>query len=170
LDLVVGVLDLGIDLDLWPWIWLGIAVVFAIVELTVLAGTFVLLPFAVSAFLAAIIGFYDVAIEIQWAVFLGGGCIMWVLLYRYVKRFADQHDLPPGVGADRLIGLTGIVTATIDPDDTVRSGRVSVLGETWGALSANEQPIAERAKVRVVRMDGTRIVVEPLSAEGTESS
>ena len=167
---MAGVLDLGIDLDLWPWVWLGIAVVFAIVELTVLAGTFVLLPFAVSAFLAAILGFYDVAIEIQWAVFLGGGCLIWVLLYRYVKRFVDAHDLPPGVGADRLIGLTGIVTMAIDPDDTARRGRVSVQGETWGALSANEQPIAERAKVKVVRMDGTRIVVEPLPVEGTETS
>ena len=48
-------LDLGIDLNLWPWIWLGIAVFFALIELTVLAGSFVLLPFAVSALAAAIL-------------------------------------------------------------------------------------------------------------------
>ena len=60
-------LDLGIDLNLWPWVWLGVGVFFAVIELTVLAGSFVLLPFAISAFAAALLGFYDVAIEIQWA-------------------------------------------------------------------------------------------------------
>ena len=66
-------LDLGIDLNLWPWVWLGVAVFFAVIELTVLAGSFVLLPFAVSALAAALLGFYDVAIEIQWLVFVVGG-------------------------------------------------------------------------------------------------
>ena len=94
-------LDLGIDLNLWPWIWLGIAVFFAIIELTVLAGSFVLLPFAVSALAAALLGFYDVAIEIQWFVFVVGGGVLWVLLYRYAKKFAGNSELQPGVGADR---------------------------------------------------------------------
>ena len=105
-------LDLGIDLNLWPWIWLGIAVFFALIELTVLAGSFVLLPFAVSALAAALLGFYDVAIEIQWLVFAGGGALLWILLYRYARNFAGNNELEPGVGADRLIGLTGIVTST----------------------------------------------------------
>jgi hypothetical protein len=66
-------LDLGIDLDVWPWMWLGFGVVFALIELILLPGSFVILPFAVSAFAASIIGFYDFSIEIQWAVFLIGG-------------------------------------------------------------------------------------------------
>ena len=89
-------LDLGIDLNLWPWVWLGIAVFFALIELTVLAGSFVLLPFAVSALGAALLGFYDVAIEIQWLVFLGGGGLLWVALYRYAKAFAGNNELEPG--------------------------------------------------------------------------
>ena len=133
-------LDLGIDLNLWPWIWLGVAVFFALIELTVLAGSFVLLPFAVSALAAALLGFYDVAIEIQWFVFVVGGGLLWVLLYRYAKNFAGNSELEPGVGADRLVGLTGIVTTAIDPDDTDRRGRVTAHGEVWGATSENGQP------------------------------
>ena len=56
-------LDLGVDLEVWPWIWLVIAVGFALIELTVLGGSFVLLPFAVSAFVAAILAYYDVAVR-----------------------------------------------------------------------------------------------------------
>ena len=85
-------LDLGIDLDFWPWVWLAIAVVFAIIELTVLAGSFVLLPFAVSAFAAALIGFYDVPIEIQWLVFVGGGALLWICLL-YTSDAADDSVL-----------------------------------------------------------------------------
>ncbi len=157
---VEGVLDLGIDLNFWPWVWLGIAIFFALIELTVLAGSFVLLPFAVSALGAALLGFYDVAIEIQWLVFLGGGAVIWVLLFRYAKRFAGDNELQPGVGADRLIGLTGIVTTTIDPDDTDRRGRVTAHGEVWGATSESGEPLAQGTHVRIVAVTGTKVIVQ----------
>ena len=155
-------LDLGIDLNAWPWVWLGVAVFFAIIELTVLAGSFVLLPFSVSAFAAALLGFYDVAIELQWLMFLGGGSVLWVVLYRYVKRFAGENEMAPGVGADRVVGLMAIVTSTIDPDDTSRRGRVSIDGEVWGALSEFNSPLPAGAKTRVTAVNGTRVVVRPI--------
>jgi membrane protein implicated in regulation of membrane protease activity len=163
------VLDLGIDLNLWPWIWLGVAVFFAIIELTVLAGSFVLLPFAVSALAAALLGFYDVAIEIQWLVFVGGGAVIWVLLYRYAKRFAGDNELQPGVGADRLIGLSGIVTTAIDPDDTDRRGRVTAHGEVWGATSQNGSPLALGTHVRIVAVSGTKVIVESTEVDAPPS-
>jgi membrane protein implicated in regulation of membrane protease activity len=159
---MTAVLDLGIDLDVWPWVWLGIAAVFALVELTALAGTFVLLPFAVSAFLASIAGFYDAPVEAQWAIFLIGGAVMWLLFWRYLKHFVDEHTMPQGVGADRLVGATAIVTAPIVPDDTERRGRVKVLGEEWGALTGGDRTLPAGAKVRVTSMNGTRVVVEAL--------
>jgi membrane protein implicated in regulation of membrane protease activity len=154
------VLDLGIDLNLWPWIWLGIAVFFAVIELTVLAGSFVLLPFAISALAAALLGFYEVAIEIQWLVFAGGGALLWILLYRYAKNFVGDSELAPGVGADRLVGLTGIVTTPIDPDDTERRGRVTAHGEVWGATSHDGTALAAGTHVRIVAVSGTKVVVE----------
>src|SRR5688572_27428993 len=110
-------LDLGVDLDVWPWIWLVIAVGFALIELTVLGGSFVLLPFAVSAFVAAILAYYDVAIEIQWFVFLLGGGLLFVVMARWARGFLRENVLPRGVGADRLVGQMGIVTVDIEPDD-----------------------------------------------------
>ncbi len=156
-------LDLGIDLDVWPWVWLGIAVVFAIAELTLLAGSFVLLPFAVSAFAASLLGFYDVPVEIQWAVFIVGGGVLWVLLYRYAKRFAGDNELAPGVGAERLVGLTAIITHDVDPNDTERRGRASIDGETWGVVAEPGQRFPKGSKVRVTGVAGTRVTVAPLS-------
>jgi membrane protein implicated in regulation of membrane protease activity len=158
-----GVLDLGIDLDVWPWIWLALAVVFALVELTFLGGTFVLLPFAVSAFVAAILAFYEVPIEVQWATFVLGGTLIFFLLYRWVRGFLDQNELPGGVGAGRLVGLPGVVTVDIEPDDTDRRGRVSVGAEVWGALSKDHTRVPAGTRVRIAAVVGTRVVVEPIA-------
>ena len=157
-------LDLGLDLDVWPWVWLGIAVVFAVIELTVLAGSFVLLPFSISAFAASLLGFYGVAVEIQWFVFAVGGGVLWIILYRYARAFAGDNDTAPGVGADRLVGLTGIVTVAIDPDDTDRRGRVTTHGEIWGAISASGTTLPLGTRVRILEVSGTKVIVEPTDA------
>jgi len=161
------VLDLGIDLNVWPWIWLGIAVFFAIVELTVLAGSFVLLPFSVSAFVAALLGFYNVPIELQWLAFVGGGAVLWVVAYRYAKRFGGENELEPGVGADRIVGLEGIVTTTIDPDDSDRRGRVTAHGEIWGAISSDRSVLPVGTHVRIVAVNGTKVTVQPLDSSAS---
>lgn len=155
-------LDLGIDLDVWPWVWLTLAVVFALVELIFVGGSFVLLPFAASAFLAAILGFYDAPIELQWFVFVFGGGALFAVLYRWARQFHDEHQLPPGVGADRLVGLTGTVTTEIVTGDAQRRGRVTVHGEVWGASTHDDRSIPLGAKIRVIAMQGSRLIVEPI--------
>jgi membrane protein implicated in regulation of membrane protease activity len=155
------VLDLGIDLNVWPWIWLATAVVFALVELIFVGGSFIILPWAISAFIAALMGFYDAPIESQWAVFVFGGAACFAVLFRWAQGVTNDTVPTPGVGAGRVLGLTGIVTIAIDPDDTDRKGRVTLSGEVWGALAAGGDGIAVGTRVKVLSVQGTRIVVEP---------
>jgi membrane protein implicated in regulation of membrane protease activity len=162
--MLAAALDLGIDLDVWPWIWLGTAVVFALVELILVGGSFIVLPWAASAFIAAILAFYDVGVEVQWAVFVFGGALIFALLFRWAQRFMKENTMAPGVGADRLVGLTAIVTAPVVPDDTARGGRVAIDGEVWG-VAETDQAFAVGSKVRVVAMKGTRVVVTSFDAE-----
>ena len=152
-------LDLGIDLDVWPWIWLGTAVIFALVELMLVGGSFIILPWAASAFVTAILAFYDVPIEVQWSVFVFGGGALFALMYRWAQKFAKTQVMEPGVGAGRLVGLMGIVTSEISPDDTDRKGRVSIAGETWGALAEGDGGISAGSRVKVLEVKGTRVVV-----------
>ena len=165
-----GPLDLGIDIDVWPWVWLGTALLFALVELVFVGGTFILLPWAASAFIAAILAFYDVPIEAQWAVFVVGGALLFFALYRWARKFVNDAPSTPGVGAERLVGLTGIVVAAIQVDDIDRRGRVRIGSEEWGAISDADLVIGEGAKVRVLDMRGTRVVVEPVIAPASESA
>jgi membrane protein implicated in regulation of membrane protease activity len=165
-----AVLDLGIDLQVWPWIWLGIAIVFALIELTIIGGSFIILPWAVSAFITAILAFYDVAIEIQWAVFVFGGALMFAGFYQWAQRFMRENNIAPGVGADRLVGLTAIVTTPIVAGDSGRRGRVTVDGEVWGAVTDGDYAISEGSRVRILSMRGTRVVVVPVAPEPPQSS
>jgi len=157
-----GLLDLGIDLNVWPWVWLVVAVLFALIELTLLAGSFVLLPFAVSAFVTSILAFYDVPVEIQWIVFLLGGAALFGAALVRLRSFVGENDTPPGVGADRLVGMTGIVTETISHEDASRHGRVNVAGEIWGALANGPHAIEPGTHVRITMVQGTRAIVEPV--------
>ena len=83
--------------------------------------------------------------------------------YRWAQRFVRENDLPtPGVGADRLVGLTGIVT---DGHRTRRhrpQGRVRGRGRGVGRAGRRRRRHPAGQRVTVLAMKGTRVVVEPL--------
>ncbi len=160
---------IGIDLAVWSWAWLAAAVVLALVELAVAGGTFIILPWAVSAFVASILAFAGVSLVIQWAVFVLGGAIAFIIMFRWVRKASTGHGTPPGVGADRLVDMTGIVTVEVDPADTTRAGRVSVDGEVWGVADPQERlPVGTSVVVTAIR--GTRVVVDPAPTSPTTES
>ena len=62
--------------------------------------------------------------------------------------------------ADRVLGQTARVTESID--NAVPTGAVYVGGMTWTARSESGQPIPRNAQVKIVRMEGVRLFVEPV--------
>lgn len=154
-------LDLGISLDIWPWVWLVVAVAFVLVELTVLGGSFMVLPFGVSAFVSSLLAFSDVSAAVQWAVFLLGGAALFLLFWRYQALVQRGNVLPPGVGAVRLVGLTGVVTRTIDPTHPEQRGAIDVEGDTWSAVTEGDQALPAGTAVRITDVEGTHVKVEP---------
>jgi membrane protein implicated in regulation of membrane protease activity len=61
--------------------------------------------------------------------------------------------------ADRVLGGTARVTEQIN--NTVPTGAVYIDGKTWSARSTDETVIPVGQLVRVVRMEGVRLFVEP---------
>lgn len=123
-------LDLGLSLDVWPWLWLVAAVGFALIELTALGGSFILLPFSVSAFVAMLLAFADAPLGAQWAVFAFGGAVLFGVFWRYQSLVQRGSALPVGVGAVRLVGQVGRVVRAIDPSDPEHPGEVVIDGES----------------------------------------
>ena len=131
--------------------WLGVALIAAIVEVSVPHFGFAFVGVgAVAASIAAYFG-YDVPTQFAGIVVVLIASLA-LLRSRLVGLFGRATGVPSRTAT--LVGHHGIVTHGIDR--TVGTGRVNVGGEDWAARSAD--PIAAGEKVRVVGADG--IVLE----------
>ena len=145
--------------ETWRWIWLVAAVVFAVGEVAV-AGSFFLLPFALGATAAAVLGFADLSVGIEWVAFVGVSAATVAALRPVAKRL-DRRTPPSGIGANRWVGRQGVVLRDI-PAGHGATGLIRLEREEWRAESLLGVPIREGSTVLVSRVDGTRLVVVPL--------
>lgn len=140
----------------WRWIWLGAAVLFGFGEMAT-PGAFFLAPFAIGAVVASALAFADVDLAIEWGAFVGVSVAAFAAL-RPLARRLDRHGGSDGVGSRRLIGRSGIVLEEIAPDQL---GLVRVDQEEWRADTTDRSSIAHGAPVKIVAVEGTRVIVVP---------
>lgn len=142
------------DNEVWRWLWTIFAIVMGIGE--IFTAGFFLLPFAIGAAAAAILAWANVAILAQWLVFFGVSILSLVFLRRFISR-QDEEDQPK-VGANRWIGVQGVVLEDINPHSG--AGMVRVATEEWRATSG--LPITKDTRIIVTDVQGARFVVEPV--------
>lgn len=146
--------------DIYFWGWLILALLFFVGEL--LTVGFFLVAFGAAAVLSALAAGFGLGIVWQLMIF-----IVFSLIFVFsLRRFADTVSPPQQnaqVGIDRVLGKKAIV---VEPINGVSgTGIVRVDAEEWRALP--EEPgmeIPERTTVEVVRVEGTRLVVRPLTS------
>lgn len=68
-----------------------------------------------------------------------------------------KKDIKP-TNADRVLGAVGRVTERID--NALPSGAVYIDGKTWTARSADGEVIEPDAAVRILRMEGVKLIVQ----------
>jgi membrane protein implicated in regulation of membrane protease activity len=148
----------GNDVDnlIWAWLWTILAIVLGIGE--IFTAGFFLLPFAIGAAAAAILGWVGANVLAQWLVFFG----VSVFSLAYLRRFIGRQDEgeQPRVGANRWIGSEGVVLQAIDPQSG--AGMVRILNEEWRATA--NQAIETGTRIVVTEVAGTRLFVETLES------
>jgi len=151
---------------IWTLIYLGLAVVFVVGEIFS-PGSFILAPFALGAMAGAIGSFAGLNSTLSLLVFLAVSAGAFVALRPLARHIDTTIPEEIGVGANRLLGMTGIVTKEITglPGE---SGMVKISGEVWGALS-EAGPLPVNMSIKVVKVSGTRLLVEPLSSLNRDS-
>jgi membrane protein implicated in regulation of membrane protease activity len=130
--------------------WLGLALVAAVLEISV--PHFGCAFISAGAVAAAAAAYFGYGVPVQIGTFV---VVMTVSLVALRARLLDRvggQGLPTRTGP--LVGRHGVVTHEIDP--TTGSGRINVGGEDWAARST--EAIVTGTKVRVVGADG--IVLE----------
>lgn len=93
---------------------------------------------------------------------LFGGLVVGGIGYAFLNALFTRQGSST-VRSDSLVGLTGIVDTTIDADGIGRIVVTMASGqETFLAKSATGKPLALNTSVKIVRVEGTIMSVEPV--------
>jgi membrane-bound serine protease (ClpP class) len=98
-----------------------------------------------------------------WVIIPVAGLLV-VFFGTVVNAALRARHLPLSTGAERMVGLEGIVQRDLEPD-----GVVLVASEEWSARST-AGPLARGTRVRVVNVERLRLDVEPLEQEASTAS
>lgn len=159
-------MDLG-STETWQWIWLVAAVVLAFAELAI-PGTFFVISFAIGAAVAAIVSFAGGSVLLGWICFVLGSAVALAVLVPIGRRFNTAADGGP-VGATRLRDQVAVVLQPI-PAGPHATGIVRIQREEWRAENEDGTEVPAGMEVRVLRVDGTRVVVRRLDPESHETA
>lgn len=140
------------------WIWLGLAVLFGIIE-------------GATAGLVSV-WFAGGAVSAFFSALFGGNCILQIAIFAFVSaillaclRPLSHRKLrvnPTATNADRILGRAAVVTEPID--NLKATGAVRIDGVEWSARSSGGQAIAGGAVVKILKIDGVKVVVDPAEA------
>ena len=137
--------------------WLIAFIVFAVGEgLTV---GLVSIWFAIGALGGMATAALGGGLWIQIAVFLALSALS-LLLFKPLSKKMFQNKVSH-TNADRVLGETALVTETVD--NALAKGQVRVDGQIWSARSAHDVVIPEGTEVRVLRIEGVKVIVETKS-------
>ena len=138
------------------WIvWLALGIFLLIGEMYTVG--FFLFWFGIGAIAASVVAFAGFGIAVQWATFIIVSSV-GVLLSRKFALAISKPGPEAKMNVDRLIGKTGVVIEDIVPVEN--KGIVRVESEEWRAVAKDGNLIPQGEKIKVVKIEGTKLVVE----------
>jgi membrane protein implicated in regulation of membrane protease activity len=152
--------------DGWRVVWV-VAIAFFVLAEMVRRLRFFFLPFAVGAGAAAISAFAGTPVAFEWLIFLLVSAAGLAVLLPLGRRLTAEGHLAP-VGSNRWAGQHGVVIQEV-PATLGQTGVVRIGGETWRAETGYSTAIAAGTEVFVTRVEGTRLVVLPVTFPSTPS-
>ena len=139
-------------------VWLVLLILFAVSEAITVGLTSIW--FAAGALVALIAALLGGPFWIQVTLFLAVSLLCLLAVRPLAKRHLNSKVEP--TNADRVIGAEAQVTEDID--NIHGKGAVIIRGMAWSARSEDGGPISAGSMVRVLRIEGVKVFVEPIAA------
>ena len=139
--------------------WLIALIILVVIEAATVGLTFIW--FAVGALGALILSALGAVVWVQIAAFLALSAATLVLVRPVAVRL-----LKPGISrtnADRILGQTALVIQEID--NLAPSGQVKIAGQVWTARSDSGEVIPVQSKVRILGIEGVKVIVTMMKYE-----
>ena len=134
--------------------WVALIVIFVVIEAT--TTQLLTIWFAVGSAAALIANLLNAPDWLQWVIFIAVSVAVIFGTRPFVKKITKQKSQP--TNADRCIGQTAVVTEEID--NIAGTGSVKINGTDWTARSENGTVIKQDELVKVVRIEGVKLIVE----------
>lgn len=146
------------DMEVWV-LWLILAAILMIGE--VFSAGFFLFWFGIGAAVAGLAARIGANNIVQLIIFVVVSGVLFATGRKFANRVTKKQ--PPGIGADRFVGGTGIVIEEINP--RTNTGKIRIGQDSWRAESENVEIVPAGATVKVMRVDGTRAIVQKTEKE-----
>jgi membrane protein implicated in regulation of membrane protease activity len=143
------------------YIWLIIGIILLILE--IFFPGFVLLSFGVGCICSSIAALFGLGTNWQLLIFVITTTLIFFGIKPILVKVLYNPDKEVKTNVDALTGLTGTVIETIEKDGT---GRVVLGGEEWMAVADKNQKYEVGCKVKVLRIEGTKVFVTKENEEG----
>ncbi len=140
-------------MDVMGFVWLGIAILAAVVEAIV--PSLVSVWFVPGGLAGLIVSLAGGPVWLQILIFLAVSLLCLAFTRPLTKMVMKHHR--ERTNADRVVGATGIVIQDID--NVLAAGRVTVMGNSWSALSADGSKIDAGTRVHVEKIEGVKLIV-----------
>ncbi len=138
-------------------VWLGLLIAFAVAEAATVG--LVSIWFAAGALAALLSTFFTTNIWLQIFLFFLVSAVTLALVRPLTKKYLTPQQV--ATNADRVIGREAVVTEAID--DLNATGAVRAAGVEWTARTGTDVTVPAGATVKVLRIDGVKLIVEPVS-------
>lgn len=135
--------------------WFGIAAILIVTEIATLGLTTIW--FAAGALVAGFLNLLGMNIWIQLGVFVLVSFVMLLMTRPLATKYLNARTQK--TNADSLVGE--ICLTTEDIDNLQGKGQVVVRGQEWTARSKDGSPISEGTRVRIMKIQGVKLIVEP---------
>ena len=141
-------------MEYMPYIWIGIAVLMGIIEASTVQ--MVSIWFVLGSLAASVSCIFTDNIYIQISVFLIVSFASLIATRPFVKKLTKFGKIKTNL--DSTVGKTAVVTSDID--NRKSQGAVSVGRKIWTARSADGKLIPKDSNVKVVSIEGVKLIVE----------
>lgn len=151
---IIGLILRGGDTDMATTIWIAAIIIFGVAEVATAGLTSIWFVLGgVAGLIAAVCGGpVWLQVGLFFAVSIAALAFTRPLVVKLMKK-----DIKP-TNADRVLNNVGRVTERID--NALPSGAVYIDGKTWTARSADGEVIEPDAAVRILRMEGVKLIVQ----------
>ena len=139
--------------------WIIVMIVSVIIEIVTI-GDLICIWFAVGALASLIMALLKLSTMVQYIAFFAVSIIVMLT----VRPMAIEHlrgNIVP-TNSDRFIGKSALLTKDITEEAW---GQLSIGGSTWSCTSADNTPIPQGTRVRIIAIDGAKLIVKKSEQE-----